>query len=353
MTAEFTKSDGHSLPMVSVLMPVRNEGKFIVDALQAVLSQDYPADRMEVIVADGMSDDKTPDVVRALQAQHVNLVLIDNPGQIVPTGMNAALRIAKGEIIVRVDGHCEPAGDYVRQCVRYLEEEGVDGVGGPIETVGESFIAKAIAAAMSSRFGVGGSAFRTVKNRAMLVDTIAFPAYTREAIRNTGLYDEQLVRNQDDEYNYRLTALGGTLLLTPHIRSRYFSRASLRSLWKQYFQYGFWKVRVMQKHPRQMRWRQFVPPTFVAALTFSTILAGWTSWGRVSLAIVAGSYLAAVLVASVWIARRLGWRYLMPLPIIMAALHLSYGFGFLSGLVRFWRGWKDRAGQVPVLLPKT
>ncbi len=164
------------------------------------------------------------------------------------------------------------ASSYVRRCVEHLLAGGVEAVGGPIETVGETDEAQAIALAMSSWFGVGGSGFRTVKDRATLVETVAFPAYTRQTVQRIGPFDEELVRNQDDEYNYRLLKHGGRILLSPDIRSRYYSRSSLRSLWRQYYQYGFWKVRVMQKHPRQMRWRQFVPPAFVATMLGSPLL---------------------------------------------------------------------------------
>lgn len=349
MKVEDANLERDSLPLVSVIMPVRNEANYIAGALRSVFAQDYPRDRMEVIVADGISSDGTRDIVRSFQTRHQNIALIDNPGRIAPTGLNAALRAARGTIVIRIDGHCEPASDYLSQCVRHLQDSGVDGVGGPLHTIGESFVAGAIAAAMSSPFGVGGSAFRTVKDRAMRVDTIAFPAYTRCAIRKCGLYDEQLVRNQDDEYNYRLLKLGGTLLLSPDIQSRYYSRASLRSLWRQYFQYGFWKVRVMQKHPRQMRWRQFVPPTLVTVLTVSLLTAPWSGTGKAALLIVGGAYSAALLFGSLWTAHKAGWRYLALLPAVFATLHLSYGLGFVAGLFRFWNRWGDRMGKVPAL----
>jgi len=349
MTTEPADRERAAMPLVSVVMPVRNEENYIEAALRSVLTQDYPGDRMEVIVADGMSNDGTRDVVRSFQAQYENVKLIENPGRIAPTGLNAALQVAKGSIIVRIDGHCEPAPDYVSRCVQHLQDENVDGVGGPIDTVGESFVAEAIAVAMSSSFGVGGSAFRTIKDRAMRVETIPFPAYTRQAIQKVGLYDEQLVRNQDDEYNYRLIKLGGTLLLTPDVRSRYFSRASLRSLWRQYFQYGFWKVRVMQKHPHQMRWRQFAPPALVATLIASLIAAAWAWPGRMALPLVVGMYLAALLFGTVWTAHKTGWKYAWLLPLVFGTLHLSYGCGFIVGLMKFWNRWSDRTGNVPSL----
>lgn len=326
-------------PFVTLIMPVRNEGAFIARGLGAVLAQDYPSERIEVIVVDGLSIDGTREVVRELEARHPNLRLIDNPGRIVPVGLNIALREARGEIIVRVDGHCEVAPDYVRRCVECLTREGVDGVGGPIETIGETPRARAIARAMSSPFGVGGAAFRTVKDRRMIVETVAFPAYTRRAIERAGFFDEELVRNQDDEYNYRLTKLGGRLLLAPEICSRYYSRSSFRSLWRQYFQYGYWKVRVMQKHPRQMRRRQFAPPLFVAALVVAALVAPFASIARWLLLLLLASYAVTNLAASLWAARR-GAAGLLPfLLLAYPTLHVAYGTGFIVGLIKFRRCW--------------
>lgn len=331
-----------SLPYVSVIMPVRNEAHYIARSLGAVLEQNYPTERMEVIVADGMSTDGTQDIVRSLQAQHPHVRLIDNPAKIVPTGLNRAIRQASGEIILRVDGHCEISRDYVRRCVSHLQSDGIGGVGGPLETVGDTPIARVIAVAMSSRFGVGGSAFRVVSNKTMLTDTIPFPAYTRAILESGGPFDEELVRNQDDEYNYRLRKLGVKLLLAADVRSRYYSRSSLRSLWRQYFQYGYWKVRVLQKHPWQMRPRQFLPPAFVAALLGTGILACFFTLGRVLAVTVVGAYMLADLVASIRALRRENCHELQLLPVVFATLHLSYGLGFLVGLLKFWNHWRDR-----------
>ncbi len=329
------------LPHVTLVMPVRNEGAFIAKSLAAVLSQDYPSQFLEVVVADGMSTDGTREIVSSLQATHQNLRLVDNPGKIVPTGMNAAMKVAHGEIIVRVDGHCEIASDYVRHCVEHLRNGNADGVGGPIETIGQTYLARVIACAMSSRFGVGGSAFRTGTREAITTDTVAFPAYTRAIIDKAGAYDEELVRNQDDEYNYRIRKLGGRLLLAPDVTSRYFSRSSLRSLWRQYFQYGYWKVRVMQKHPRQMRARQFVPFLLVGTLLLSAAFWLVSPIGRWAFLLVAGSYVVANILASKAASRR-DWKLMPVLPVAFAAMHFSYGLGNILGLVRFRRRWGKR-----------
>jgi glycosyltransferase involved in cell wall biosynthesis len=333
---------GDTLPFVSVIMPIRNEAAFIERSLGAVLTQDYPHDRMEVLVADGMSTDGTRAIVEQLAAQHADIpvFLVDNPGRIVPTGFNAALAKARGDVIVRVDGHCEIASDYVSCCVRHLLEDGVDGVGGPIETIGTSSLSETIALAMSSPFGVGGSAFRTGTDEPILVDTIAFPAYTRAAVEKAGPLDEELTRNQDDEYNYRLRKLGAKLLLAPDVRAKYYSRGSLRSLWRQYYQYGFYKVRVLQKHPRQMRLRQFVPPAFVATILGGAILSPLSEKVRAMWRLVSLAYAGANLAVSWRIARKHGWEHFSRLPVVFSILHFSYGLGFLHGLIRFRKRWR-------------
>lgn len=324
------------LPLVSVIMPVRNETAYIERSLGAVLEQDYPAERLEILVVDGMSNDGTREFVRAAMATRPNLHLLDNPRGIVPPGLNIGIRQAKGDIIVRVDGHCEIAPDYVRKCVEHLTTDEVEAVGGPIDTIGETQDAQAIALAMSSWFGVGGSAFRTIKDRSMLVETVAFPAYRRETLQRLGPFDEDLVRNQDDEYNYRLLKSGGRILLSPDIQSRYFSRSSLRSLWRQYYQYGYWKVRVMQKHPRQMRRRQFVPPAFVAAVLGSSLLGAIIKPFRFITALVLLMYLAADVAASLSLGRSHGMGFVPRLLLIHPIIHVSYGLGFLAGLWRFF-----------------
>jgi succinoglycan biosynthesis protein ExoA len=332
-------------PFVSVIMPVRNEADFLAEGLGAVLSQDYPQDRMEVLVADGMSTDGTREIVAALASRQSRcpVRIIDNPGRIVATGLNAAVAVCKGEIVVRIDGHCRIAPDYVSRCVDHICRDAVDGVGGSINTVATTPVGRVIAAVMSSPFGVGGSAFRTVTNRTMLVDTVPFPAYTRRAIEVAGPFDEELVRNQDDEYNYRLRKLGARILLAADVRSDYYSRTSLRSLWRQYYQYGYYKVRVMQKHVLQMQLRQFVPPAFVLFLCVGPLLAVFSVWALRLWLMTLLAYALATLVATVTTIRRTGWHRPELLPVAFAILHLSYGTGFLVGLVTFARGRRPAA----------
>lgn len=334
-------TEDSDLPLVTVVMPIRNEQRWIGRSIAAVLSQDYPADRLEVLVADGMSDDGTRHIVQEIARRDPRVRLLDNTARIMVTGFNKALLLSHGDVIVMLGGHAELSPDYVRTCADVLQLKTADCVGGSLETVCETKKAAAISLAMSSPFGVGNAMFRIGAKQKTYVDTVAFGAYTREIIERAGLLDEELVRNQDDEYNYRLRKLGARILLVPDIRCRYHSRTSLSSLWRQYFWYGYWKVRVMQKHPRQMGIRQFVPPTFVATLLVLAATALFFPFSRVLLGIVAGAYILVNGAASVLTARAGGWRNLPLLPFAFITLHLSYGSGFLLGLAKFWNRWGE------------
>jgi succinoglycan biosynthesis protein ExoA len=334
-------------PFVSLVMAIRNEAPFIRKCMDSILSQDYPADRMEVLVADGMSTDGTGEIVKSYQARCPRLRLIENRGMITATGLNAAISSADGEIIVRMDGHSEMPLDYVRNCVTALQRTGAEHVGSGVLTVGKTVFGEAVALAMSTSFGVGGSRFRTT-HREEWVDTVFLGGWRREIFERIGLFDEDVGCSDDDEFNYRLLDHGGRILLSPPLRVTYWPRDNLKALTKQYFRYGFWKVRVMQKHPRQMRLSHFVPPAFVGALLGSALLSAWTP-GLIGFAALAGAYIAANLAATLVEGLRRGWTHARYLPVIYAVLHLSYGFGFLVGLVRFSGRWSDKAGRVPEL----
>lgn len=337
-----------TFPFISIILPIRNEAAFIEHGLCALLSQDYPADYMETLIADGMSTDNTRKIIETFAALHPRLKIriFDNPGKIVPIGMNIALRQAKGEIILRVDGHTTIATDYVRQCVEALQRTQADNVGGKMNAVGCTPFGDAVALATSTPFGVGGGRFHYSDNEEY-VDTVYMGAWPRQVFEKIGLFDEELVRNQDDEFNYRLREQGGRILLSPTIHSTYTVRSTPRALWRQYYQYGFWKVRVLQKHPLQMSLRQFAPPVFVMGLSVSVFSASFLGdWSVLNL--VCGAYLLANLGASLWTARR-GRFFFAFLPFVFAILHISYGLGFMAGLVRFFQRWRDKHGNVPSL----
>ena len=336
---------------VSIIMPVYNEVDAIERSLGSVISQDYPAERLQILVADGMSDDRTRMVVERIIRENPehDIRLLDNLGRTAASGFNAGLSQATGDVIVRVDGHCEIAPDYLQCCLATARETGAECVGGPMDTKGANAMARAIALAQSARFGVGGVAFRTGCTAGRFVDTLAFGAYQREVFRRLGGYDEELVRNQDDEFNFRLTQAGGKIWLDPSIRSVYYSRASLRRLWRQYFQYGLYKLRVMQKRRAVPSWRHLVPAGFVVMLSISILASVLTQqpWWMLS---ILGPYATASLLASLHAARG-DWATLPFLPLAFSVLHLSYGTGFLAGLWRWRKTWSDRALSHPGVIP--
>jgi GT2 family glycosyltransferase len=295
---------------------------------------------MEILVVDGMSEDDTRTVVRNLATQDKRIKLLDNPGRIVPVAMNIGIKQARGEIIVRVDGHACIAENYLRSCVHHLSATGAACVGGPITSSNSTYVGRGIALAMSFPFGVGNSRFRT-SSFSGYVDTLAFGAYRREVFDQIGLFDEELVRCQDDELNYRLRKFGGAIYMTPEIRSTYFPRATLKKLWRQYFQYGYWKVRVLQKHARMMQPRQFVPGAFVCGLMLSPLTAAFVKPAWLLCAGILGAYLGANLLASLYLALKRGLRYFPLLPVVFILLHFSYGLGFLQGLLKFAGRWRE------------
>ncbi|MGI6740033.1 MAG: glycosyltransferase family 2 protein [Brevefilum sp.] len=336
----------NSIPFVSILIPIRNEIKHIEHCLDAVLNQDYPAGKMEILIADGMSDDGTREILKLYMDQHSQIRVYDNPRKVVATGLNLLISQTKGEVLIRVDGHTIVYPDYVRNCVELLHTSVADNVGGRMDAKGENFIGNVVAIATSTPFGVGGARFH-YSDQEEWVDTVYMGAWRREVFTKIGVFDEELVRNQDDEFNYRLRKFGGKILLSPSIKSCYTPRGSIPELWQQYFQYGFYKVRVLQKHPRQMSPRQFVPPLFVLSLLIFSILAFFFPWGLSALSGLVILYALANLITSLLVASREGWKYFFLLPLAFATLHLSYGTGFLMGLFRFWNRWRDPQGQVP------
>jgi len=317
---------------VSIIVPVHNEEKHLANCLQAILEQDYPSDRCEVLVVDGLSIDRTPEIAAQFSARFSNIRLLKNPQGIVSAAMNIGIKNAKGEVIVRVDGHSHIQRDYIAQCVLHLRATGAQNVGGPLRASGEGYIGQAIAYAVTFPFGIGNSPSRYARDE-RYVDTVYLGAFPRHLFDQVGLYDERLVRNQDYELNYRIRAAGGKILCTPAIRSRYYVRENLPELAKQYFQYGFWKWKVIRKQPRSLMARHLAPPLFVLALLASGLLASFVyGFGHLFLLILL-SYLAASFLASPYLASRKGWPYLFILPLVFASIHLSWGLGFIWSLI--------------------
>ncbi len=347
----------HIVYAVSVVIPVRNESRYIERCLSAVMNQDCPSRLVEVLIVDGMSEDGTRDMIRSklrafrdgkfqspsIGSQIVGKVkVLDNPLRATPTALNIALQHASGDVVVRVDGHCRIPPDYVSRCVKVLQETGADCVGGLVEAVGETWTAQGIALAQNSVFGVGGVAFRTGRRRPGYVDTVAFGAYRRQVFDHVGRFDEEFLCNEDDEFNFRLIQAGGKIWLDPSIRSIYYSRAGLHSLWYQYFRYGFYKVLLIHKRRGVPSWRHLVPGAFVLALLGSLILTIFTRQAFWTLGIT-GPYLVASALASLW-AVRSDPRTLPVLPLAFATMHLAYGLGFLVGLWRWMRSRPNLLG---------
>lgn len=325
---------GANRPLVSVIVPMRNESDWIDRCLATVFAQDYPQDQLELLVVDGMSDDGSYEALRAIAAREPRLRVFRNPRKIVPSSLNLAIRAARGEVLARVDAHTEIAPDYLRTGVDLLARTGAWNVGGPMVKIGGGPVGDAIARAMSSRFGIGSYFQFATQDRE--ADTVYMGMWPRRVFETVGLFDEELVRNQDDELSYRIRKAGGRILVSPAMRSRYQNRQSWRKLVRQFYEYGLWKTRVLQKHPRQMSVRHFVPPAFDAAVIASALSAPWGATGPLLALSALGSYGAVM----AWVANREAppggrgrfW-------IALAFIHHSWAIGFLVGMVRFAPRW--------------
>lgn len=291
---------------------------------------------MEVVVADGMSDDGTRRLIAEIAADDARVRMIDNHERITPTGLNAAIRAARGEIIVRMDAHSEYARDYTTECVQTLEQSDAQNVGGPPLVKARGYVQRAVGAAFHSRFSTGGGKFHQPRY-AGEVDTIHFGCWRKHTLLELGLFDEELVRNQDDELNIRLRERGGRLWQSPTIRSWYRPRSTLRQLFSQYYQYGFWKVRVIQKRGRPASLRHLVPVMFAAGVSLGWLPAlAWSPLLVAYLAILA-FYAKTNAAYSIATAARTEWRLLPILPLVFFVYQYSYGVGFAAGLWHFAR----------------
>ncbi|MDY0105949.1 MAG: glycosyltransferase [Giesbergeria sp.] len=316
--------------LLSVIAPCRNEVAFIDAFCDSVLRQQLPDGwRMEVLIADGLSDDGTRERLQERCARDARLLLVDNPGRIVSTGLNACIARAQGEVIARLDIHTQFAPDYLARCIDTLERSGADNVGGPWVAQGTGAMGEAIAAAFQCRWVVGGARSRDQVYEGE-VDTVYLGCWRHDAFARFGLFDETLVRNQDDEYNLRLRRGGGRIWQSGVIRSVYHPRNSLRHLYAQQQQYGYWRPFVVRKHGQPGSLRQLVPALFVAALALSALLLPWAHWPAIALLALYGLYL---LLASMVAAHAAGaWRLFWRLPVVIAAFHIGYGWGTWQGL---------------------
>jgi glycosyltransferase involved in cell wall biosynthesis len=320
----------------------RNEARTIRSFLDSVLQQDYPGD-WEIVIADGASTDGSRNMIAEYQKKHPRIRLIDNPGRTTPQGLNLAIRASRGDMIARMDAHTEYAPDYLRRCVEVASETGCENVGGPARVRGDSYLSRAICAAYVSPFSCGGARFHDPGYEGF-VDTVPYGCWRRSTLQALGLFDERFVRNQDDELNLRLTRSGGKIWQSGKIVSWYQPRKRLRELFKQYFQYGFWKVAVIRKHKLPASWRHLAPGTFMlfnAGLLAGLILSALTGSAEASKAIVtiwwasAGAYFGACLLASAAAGIKHGLALVPVLPLVFCTYHAAYGTGFLAGLA-YW-----------------
>ncbi len=324
-------------PFVSIIMPVRNEERFITGAIEAVFEQDYPADRLELLIVDGMSTDRTRELVVGAQQYHPNLKLVDNPGKIVPTGFNAALEHASGEVIVRMDGHCEYPPNYVEQVVALRGETGADNFGGVLEPIGDTWIQRAVCAAYHSRVGIGGAALKGHTGTEVVheVDAVHGGCWLLARLREVGGMDQGMVRNQDDELSFRLRKSGGRIMQSTAIRVRYHVRDSFRLLFWQFAQYGYWKVRVIQKHPQQASLRHYVPGAFVGVSLLLGFLGLFLPEARWGLFLQWAAYFGATgLASAVQLLAEKGLRLWAGTVWALAMMHCGYGIGFILGWAR-------------------
>ena len=338
---------------VSIIIPCRNEEKFIGRCLDSIIANDYPKDKLELLVMDGMSEDGTRDTIRSFARQYPWIRFMENPKQITPVALNMGIASAKGEIVIWMSAHNHYEKDYISRSVESLNKYGADNVGGIMKTLPriDNFTGQAIAASLSHRFGVGNSYFRAQTDKPKWVDTVFGGCYRRDVFDRIGLFNENLVRGQDMEFNLRLKKAGGKILLVPDIVSYYYARSDIRSFWKHNFTNGVWAILPFLYSPViPVSWRHLVPLIFVAGLIGSAVLGFLLPGFFWLFLVILGSYVLANLTASFRIAlQKRDLRYLVVMPFIFGILHFGYGLGSLLGVFKilgtaqFWQkslGWK-------------
>ena len=333
--------------MLTVICPIYNEEQYIVECMESILRQDYPKDELEVIFVDGMSTDGTRTLVADYAAKYPFIHLLDNPKRIVPTALNTAIRVAKGDLVARIDAHAKYPDNYLSVLAKKLQTLEADNVGGVCRTLPakETPLCQAIAAALSSPFGMGNSYFRIGADRDRQVDTVPFGFFRRSLFDRIGMFDEELIRNQDDEFNGRIIREGGKIFLVPEVVIDYFARDTIGKLSRMFYQYGLFKPLVNSKLGNPATVRQFFPLAFVLALIVGAGLCFVHRFFRWLYIAMLGLYLLLAL----WFGKKLAknWRVLLWTPIVFFVVHISYGWGYLRGLCKLVakRGFQAQANR--------
>ena len=330
---------------VSVVMPVYNEEKYIDKCIRSLLLQDYPVQDMEWIFVDGRSQDNTVRILNGYAELYPQLIrVLENPHKIVPYAMNIGIAASRGKYIVRLDAHADYAQDYISKCVHYLDTTDADNVGGVADTKSNGFIGNAVAKMLSSKFGVGNSQFRTGGDSGY-VDTVPFGAFRREVFSNYGGYDERLVRNQDNEMNYRIRKNGGKIYLSSDIHLTYYCRDSIKAIAKMARLNGMWNVITMKLCPGAMGIRHFIPLAFVLCL----IGLGALSFLHSFFALLLGAELALYLTLDILFSFRQaeGFPQGALLMILFPIFHISYGCGSLMGICKLFSKEYRRGSYMP------
>ena len=319
--------------IVSIVIPMRNEEKYIGKCLDSLLAQEWDGGPLEVVVVNGESEDGSKQIVENMMPIFPRLKLLDNSRRITPVSLNIGVKAATGDVIIILGAHSYVAKDFVSKNLHFLDTMAVDCVGGSISPVGDTYQGEAIALAMSSPIGVGNAFYRYSKVQ-RLVDTVQFGAYRREIFYRIGYFDEELVRNQDFELNHRIVSTGGRILLAPQVHGYYVVRSSIPKLFKQYFDYGFWKTKVISKEVGAFRLRYQIPPIFIMALAVTGLLGLFMPmlWSLFQGIVIL--YTALVLFASLKISLNSGIKYLFVLPLAFITLHFGFGLGLITSWIQ-------------------
>jgi succinoglycan biosynthesis protein ExoA len=328
-------------PTVSIVVPCRNEKGHIETCIESILRQQLPGGDVEVIVADGMSEDGTREILKRLARENPRLRVVDNQGRITPCGMNAGIREARGYYIAIMSAHCTYPPDYLRRLIALIEETGADSVGPVLVARGSSSYApKAICGAYRSPLSVGG-ALRSYERTEFTreVDAVHGGCWRKETLLSAGLLDEEMVRNQDDELSFRLRAKGCRIIQTSTIRVQWYVRDNFSDLFKQFLQYGYWKVRVIRKHPAQASLRHFMPATFLGILMCFALLAPFRSYGWLGLLAMLVSYIGVMSVGAFIEAARSEYKLWPGIVLALIAMHVGYGLGFIVALLQWPSTW--------------